>query len=71
MEDFKIVHFLDRFVHKNPKKDKKSNGKQKSVFEPVKSTAKSSSIKNIPINSSEYLNLNYNSIPEEEKLFYK
>lgn len=42
---------------------------KKSVFEPIKSIHKSK-IKNLPINSEEYLKLNINEIPEEEKFFY-
>ena len=68
MEDFSLIHFLDRFVYKNPKKE--PSKERKSVFEPVKSIKKSS-IKNIPINSKEYLNLDISAIPEEEKFFYK
>ena len=30
-----------------------------------------SKVRNLPINSKEYLNLNENQIPEEEKFFYK
>lgn len=72
MEDFTLIHFLDRFVYKNPKKTKTSKEKpaKKSIFEPVKSIYKSS-IKNLAVNSKEYLNLDYNQIPEEEKFFYK
>ena len=71
MEDFTLVHFLDRFVYKNPKKNKnKDQPTKKSVFEPVKSIHRST-IKNMPINSKEYLSLDYKQIPEEEKLFFK
>lgn len=93
MEDFTLMHFLDRFVHKNPKKikdqDKPGNFRyktlqkinfnvsyymrctaKKSIFKPAKSMQKSS-IRNLPINSKEYLSLDYNQIPEEEKIFYK
>jgi ribosome biogenesis protein MAK21 len=71
MEDFTLIHFLDRFVYKNPKKSKnKDKPIKKSIFEPVKSIY-SSSIKNLPVNSKDYLNLDPKSIPEEEKFFYK
>jgi hypothetical protein len=94
MEDFTLVHFLDRFVFKNPKKEKKDAKSmifskrflvqfesiifeafyflidKKSVFEPVKSFHKSG-IKNLPINSKEYLNLDKKKIPVEEKIFYE
>jgi ribosome biogenesis protein MAK21 len=70
MEDFTVMHFLDRFVYKNPKKTKDGKNGKKSVFEPVKSIYKSK-IKNIPVNSEEYLKLDISEIPEEEKFFYK
>lgn len=70
MEDFTLIHFLDRFVYKNPKKTKNNNkSDKKSIFEPVKSIYKSS-IKNLAVNSKDYLNLDPKSIPAEEKFFY-
>lgn len=74
MEDFTLIHFLDRFVYKNPKrskdKDKDQQGVKKSVFEPTKSIRKST-IKNMAVNSKEYLKLDPSQIPVEEQLFYK
>jgi hypothetical protein len=68
------MHFLDRFVYKNPKKIKanEQDTKSKSIFD-VKQLkkAKISSIKQLAINSKEYLNIDYNKIPEDEKIFYE
>lgn len=69
------MHFLDRFVYKNPKKIKNKEQElksKKSVFSTKQSTtSKVSSIKQLPINSKEYLNIDLNKIPEDEKIFYE
>ena len=43
---------------------------KKSVFQAVKSIRKSK-VRNIAVNSDEYLKLDPSQIPEEEKFFYK
>ncbi len=45
-------------------------GGKKSIFEAEKSIY-SSSIKNLAVNSKEYLKLDPSSIPAEEKFFYE
>ena len=70
MQDFTLIHFLDRFVYKNPKRGKEDKKTKKSVFQPNR-TIQKSSIKNLPVNSKEYLKLDPSQIPEDEKLFYK
>ena len=72
MLDFTLIHFLDRFVYKNPKKTKNADDKtgKKSIFEAEKSIYKSS-IKNLAVNSKEYLKLDPKLIPAEEKFFYE
>jgi len=72
MDDFTLMHFLDRFVYKNPKKSKNEDAEKmkRSVFG-VQKSSKNSTINQIPINSKEYLGLDYKSIPEEEKFFYQ
>lgn len=72
MLDFTLIHFLDRFVYKNPKKTKSADDKtgKKSIFEAEKSIYKSS-IKNLAVNSKEYLKLDPKLIPAEEKFFYE
>ena len=69
--DFTLIHFLDRFVYKNPKKNKHADqkGGKKSVFEAEKSIHRST-VKNLAVNSKEYLKLDPSSIPAEEKFFY-
>ncbi|CAF0778724.1 unnamed protein product [Brachionus calyciflorus] len=71
MEDFSLIHFLDRFVYKNPKRSKEKEDKKskKSVFQPNR-TIQRSSVKNLAVNSKEYLKLEASQIPEDEKLFY-
>lgn len=72
MEDFTLIHFLDRFVYKNPKRSKDKDNKKikKSVFQPNR-TIQKSAVKNMPVNSKEYLKLDPSKIPDDEKLFYK
>lgn len=70
MEDFTLIHFLDRFVYKNPKRSKDKKKAKKSVFQPNR-TIQKSAIKDMPVNSKEYLKLDPSKIPENEKLFYK
>jgi hypothetical protein len=43
---------------------------EKSVFGP-KTAKKLSAINSIPINSKEYLNMDFKEIPEDEKFFYQ
>ncbi|RNA44224.1 CCAAT enhancer-binding zeta, partial [Brachionus plicatilis] len=69
MEDFTLIHFLDRFVFKNPKRSKDNKKTKKSVFQPNRSIQKSA-IKGMAVNSKEYLKLDPSKIPEDEKIFY-
>jgi ribosome biogenesis protein MAK21 len=67
LNDFSLKHFLDRFVFRNPKLNKRSAAAKGShVFGRIHSSDKS-----LPaINSDEYINQPENKIPVDEKFIY-
>ncbi|XP_054723250.1 CCAAT/enhancer-binding protein zeta-like [Uloborus diversus] len=69
--DFTITRFLDRFVYRNPKKPSENLklSAQTKVFGSRK--LKSSNMKKIPINASEYLQQKAEKIPPEEAFIYE
>ncbi|CAL8099727.1 unnamed protein product [Orchesella dallaii] len=63
LKDFTITRFLERFVYKNPKKPKVTPGVPRQ-YQPK-------GLRNIPVNSNDYLRNEESKIPEEEKFFYR
>ncbi|ODM93370.1 CCAAT/enhancer-binding protein zeta [Orchesella cincta] len=63
LKDFTITRFLERFVYKNPKKPKVTPG--------VPRTYQPKGLRNIPVNSNDYLKNEESKIPVEEKFFYR
>lgn len=57
--DFTLIHFLERFLQKKPKRD------------PAKSSEQAPNAKDLATNSAEYRSLPEESIPEDEKCFYE
>ncbi|KAI0233815.1 CCAAT/enhancer-binding protein zeta [Lamellibrachia satsuma] len=68
LQDFTLIHFLNRFVYRNPKK---------SVKEPSSSDVLShkklipKGVRGIPVNDEKYLEMGEKSIPVDEKFFYR
>ncbi|KAK2192448.1 hypothetical protein NP493_31g05000 [Ridgeia piscesae] len=68
LQDFTLIHFLNRFVYRNPKKSMKE-ASSSDVLSHKKLTPKG--VQSIPINDEKYLEMGEKSIPVDEKFFYR
>ncbi|XP_065202872.1 CCAAT/enhancer-binding protein zeta [Planococcus citri] len=75
LKDFTLVHFLERFSYKNPKKSKFDRGEEKEeLFRAVGSQRKHynpTGMKALSVKSDEYLNQTESAIPVDELFLYK
>lgn len=75
MRDFTILHFLERFSFKNPKRPRTDKGEDKEeLFRAVGSQRKHynpTGMKAMPIQSDLYLKQSESAVPVDELFLYK
>ncbi|XP_065833457.1 CCAAT/enhancer-binding protein zeta-like [Oscarella lobularis] len=65
LQDFALMHFLDRFVYKNPKKKKQDHGG--SLMQPVLPSRLSED----PVNEKQFVSKSKDKVREDEVFFYQ
>lgn len=74
LKDFTVLHFLERFAFKNPKKSKDRGEDKEELFRAVGSQRKHynpTGMKALPVQSEKYLSQSESAIPVDELFLYK
>ncbi|XP_054831862.1 CCAAT/enhancer-binding protein zeta [Eublepharis macularius] len=70
LQDFTLMRFLDRFVYRNPKVHKGKENTSSVVMQPKKKQSMSN-IRNLAVNSKEFLARDESQIPVDEVFFHR
>ncbi|XP_077200246.1 CCAAT/enhancer-binding protein zeta isoform X1 [Paroedura picta] len=70
LQDFTLMRFLDRFVYRNPKVHKGKENTSSVVMQPKKKQSMSN-IRNLVVNSKEFLAQDESQIPVDEVFFHR
>ncbi|XP_060100055.1 CCAAT/enhancer-binding protein zeta [Heteronotia binoei] len=70
LQDFTLMRFLDRFVYRNPKVHKGKENTSSMVMQPKKKQSMSN-IRNLVVNSKEFLAQDESQIPVDEVFFHR
>uniref|UniRef100_A0ACB8GAP6 Uncharacterized protein n=2 Tax=Sphaerodactylus townsendi TaxID=933632 RepID=A0ACB8GAP6_9SAUR len=70
LQDFTLMRFLDRFVYRNPKGNKGKENTSSVVMQPKKKQSMSN-IRNLVVNSKEFLAQDESQIPVDEVFFHR
>ncbi|XP_015263930.1 PREDICTED: CCAAT/enhancer-binding protein zeta, partial [Gekko japonicus] len=70
LQDFTLMRFLDRFVYRNPKGHKGKENTSSVVMQPKKKQSMSN-IRNLVVNSKEFLAQDESQIPVDEVFFHR
>nr|XP_056709327.1 CCAAT/enhancer-binding protein zeta [Euleptes europaea] len=70
LQDFTLMRFLDRFVYRNPKGHKGKENTSSVVMQPKKKQSMSN-IRNLVVNSQEFLAQDESQIPVDEVFFHR
>ncbi|KYO23872.1 CCAAT/enhancer-binding protein zeta isoform X2 [Alligator mississippiensis] len=70
LQDFTVMRFLDRFVYRNPKLHKGKESISSVVMQPKKKQSMND-VRNLAVNSKEFLAHDESKIPVEEVFFYR
>ncbi|XP_004686350.1 PREDICTED: CCAAT/enhancer-binding protein zeta [Condylura cristata] len=70
LQDFTLMRFLDRFVYRNPKPHKGKENTDSVVMQPKRKHF-TKDIRNLPVNSKEFLAKEESQIPVDELFFYR
>ncbi|XP_054557181.1 CCAAT/enhancer-binding protein zeta isoform X3 [Talpa occidentalis] len=70
LQDFTLMRFLDRFVYRNPKPHKGKENTDSVVMQPKRKHF-IKDIRNLPVNSKEFLAKEESQIPVDELFFYR
>ncbi|CAM9883393.1 unnamed protein product [Lampetra fluviatilis] len=72
LQDFTLMRFLDRFVYRNPKQQRGEEMLPSvSVMKPKQKRFLAQDIRNLPVNSKAYLELDESRVPVDELFFYR
>ncbi|XP_007896659.2 CCAAT/enhancer-binding protein zeta [Callorhinchus milii] len=70
LQDFTLMRFLDRFVYRNPKQYKGKENTHNVVMQP-KQKFQMSNVRNLPVNSQEFIDRDESQIPVNEVFFHR
>ncbi|XP_039182960.1 CCAAT/enhancer-binding protein zeta isoform X1 [Crotalus tigris] len=70
LQDFTLMRFLDRFVYRNPKAHKGKENTSSVVMQPKKKQSMND-VRNLAVNSKEFLSQDESKIPVDEVFFHR
>ncbi|XP_070590202.1 CCAAT/enhancer-binding protein zeta [Erythrolamprus reginae] len=70
LQDFTLMRFLDRFVYRNPKAHKGKENTSSVVMQPKKKQSMSD-VRNLAVNSKEFISQDESKIPVDEVFFHR